>query len=57
MPIGPNASREACRAFASLFGCGSSEFEGSCANPDLADKAVCEVEDCTSQPDCSAEID
>ena len=56
-PIGPNESQEACDAFGALFNCASVELSGSCANPDIADKATCDVDDCTSQPRCSAQID
>ena len=56
-PIGPNESQEACEAFGALFDCARADLSGSCANPDIADKAECRVDDCTSQPDCAAEID
>ena len=51
-PVGPNESREACEAFAEEYGCQTASLSGSCSNPDLANKAVCRVQGCDTQPVC-----
>ena len=52
IPLGPNASAEACAAFGDLNDCECATFTGSCSNQDLADKAVCLVTGCTRQASC-----
>ena len=52
IPIGPNASAEACAAFGELNDCECATFTGSCSNADLSDKAVCLVTGCRRQASC-----
>ena len=52
IPLGPNASAEACAAFGDLNDCECATFTGACSNQDLADKAVCLVTGCTRQASC-----
>jgi hypothetical protein len=51
MPIGPNESDETCTAFGALFGCETSTLQGECP-----DQGACVVTNCTSDPDCNAEL-
>jgi len=51
MPIGPNESDETCAAFGALFDCETATLQGECP-----DQGACVVTNCTSDPDCNAEL-